>query len=268
MKETLEFVIRHGYMILFAVVFVEQAGLPVASVPVLLGIGALSADGRFSFATALLVALSASLPADAAWFEMGRRKGYRVLRLLCQISLEPDTCVQSATGVFRRFGMGTLVLAKFIPGMGVVTTPMAGVMGMRPARFLLLDGTGAALWAGLYLGLGVVFRRQLEDVAAVVSRTGVSLAVVVIGAIGGYLGWKWLGRRRYLHNLAMKRITPEELWRRIEAGEDVTILDLRHASEIDADGGKVPGALRFAPQELDTRHREIPRDRDIILYCT
>ena len=268
MKETLEFVIRHGYMILFGVVFVEQAGLPVASVPVLLGIGALSAEGRFSFAPALLVALSASLPADAAWFEMGRSKGYRVLRLLCRISLEPDTCVQSATGVFRRYGMGTLVLAKFIPGMGIVTTPMAGVMGMPLARFLLLDGTGAALWDTLYLGLGVVFRRQLEDFAAVVAKTGFSLAVVVIAAIGGYLGWKWLGRRRYLRNLAMARISPEELWRRMEAGEDVTVLDLRHASEIDADGSKVPGALRFAPQDLDTKHQEIPRDRDIILYCT
>jgi membrane protein DedA with SNARE-associated domain len=268
LRETLEFVIRHGYMILFAVVFVEQAGLPVASVPVLLGIGALSADGRFSFAVALLVALSASLPADVAWFGMGRTKGYRVLRLLCRISLEPDTCVQSATGVFRRYGMGTLVLAKFIPGMGIVTTPMAGVMRMPLARFLLLDGTGVALWATLYLGLGVVFRRQLEDVAAIVARTGVSLAVVVTCAIGGYLGWKWLGRRRYVRKLAMSRITPEELWRRIEAGEDVTVLDLRHASEIDADGSKVPGALQFAPQDLDTKHQEIPRDRDIILYCT
>ena len=268
MKETLDFLIRHGYAILFGFVFVEQAGLPVASVPLLLGIGALSAEGRFSFAVALLVALVASLPADVAWYEMGRSRGYKVLRLLCHISLEPDTCVQSATGAFRRFGMGTLVVAKFIPGLGVITTPLAGMMGMRPARFLLLDGTGAALWAGLYLALGVVFRRQLEDVAAVVARTGVSLAAVLICAVAGYLGWKWLGRRRYLHKLAMKRIAPEDLWRRMEAGEQVTILDLRHASDIAADGAKLPGALLFAPQELETKHREIPRDRDIILYCT
>jgi Uncharacterized membrane-associated protein len=268
LTETLEFLIRHGYTILFAVVFIEQAGFPVASVPILLGVGALTADGQFSFAVALLVALLASLPADAAWFEMGRRKGYRVLRLLCKISIEPDTCVQSASDVFKRYGMGTLVLAKFIPGMGVVTTPMAGMMGMSPARFLLLDGTGAALWAGLYLGLGVIFRRQLEEVAAVVARTGVSLAAVLICAIGGYVGWKWLGRRRYLRKVAMARITPEELWRRIEAGEDVTILDLRHTSELDENGSKVPGALRFPPEDLETKHHEIPRDREIVLYCT
>src|SRR5260370_35916490 len=108
--------------------------------------------------------------------------------------------------------MGTLVVAKLIPGMGVVTTPMAGMMGMSPARFLLLDGTGATLWAGLYLGLGVIFRRQLEDVAAVVARTGVSLAAVLICAIGGYVGWKWLGRRRYLRRVGKEGITPGELW--------------------------------------------------------
>ena len=268
MTEILQFLIRHGYSILFGVVFIEQAGLPVASVPLLLGIGALSAEGRFSFAIALLVALLASLPADAVWYEMGRRKGYKVLRVMCHISLEPDTCVQSATGAFRRYGIGTLVVAKFIPGLGVITTPMAGMMGMRPARFLLLDGTGAALWASLYLALGVVFRRQLEDVAAVVSRTGAWFAAVLIAALGGYLCWKWLGRRCYIRKLAMARITPEELWRRMEAGEEITILDLRHASEIDSDGSKVPGALRFPPEELETKHHEIPRDRDIVLYCT
>jgi membrane protein DedA with SNARE-associated domain len=268
MTEVLQFLIRHGYAILFSVIFVEQAGLPVASVPVLLGVGALSADGYFSFGAALLLALLACLPADVVWYELGRRRGYKVLRLLCRISLEPDSCVDRSTSVFSRYGMGTIIVAKFIPGMGAVVTPMAGLMRMSPARFLLLDGAGAALWASVYLTLGVIFRRELERIAALVSRTGVSLAVVVICAIGGYLGWKWLGRRRYLRKLEMARISPEELRRRIDGGEQITILDLRHASEIDADNAKVPGAIRFSPEELAAKHQEIPRDRDIVLYCT
>src|ERR1700676_2738865 len=139
MKETLEFVIRHGYLILFTVVFVEQAGLPVASVPVLLGIGALSADGPFSFAAALLITLAACLPADTIWYQLGRRRGYKVLRVLCTISIEPETCVERTTGSFTRYGMATLVIAKFVPGLGAVATPMAGYMKMRPGRFLMLD---------------------------------------------------------------------------------------------------------------------------------
>src|SRR3989442_316399 len=139
MHEVLQFLIRHGYAILFAVVFLEQAGLPIASVPVLLGVGALSAEGRFSTGAALLLALLASLTADVAWYELGRRRGYGVLRILCRISLEPDSCVKRTTGTFRRHGAGTLVVAKFVPGLGAIATPMAGLMGMSTARFLLVD---------------------------------------------------------------------------------------------------------------------------------
>ena len=207
MPETLQFLIRHGYLILFSVVFVEQAGFPVASVPVLLGVGALSADGRFSFGAALLLALAACLPADTIWYELGKRRGYKVLNLLCRISLEPDTCVERTTGSFSRHGKGTLVVAKFVPGLSAVATPMAGLMKMRLGRFLLLDSLGAALWAGVYLTLGVVFRSELERIAAIVARTGASLAAVLICAIGGYFAWKWIGRRRYLRKIAMARIS-------------------------------------------------------------
>jgi membrane protein DedA with SNARE-associated domain len=268
MQAILQFLIRHGYLILFSVVFVEQAGLPVASVPVLLGIGALSADGRFSFGVAVLVAVFACLPADTIWYELGKRRGYKVLNLLCRISLEPDTCVERTTGSFERLGRGTLIVAKFVPGLSAVATPMAGLMKMRLGRFLLLDGLGSALWAGVYLALGVIFRSELERIAAIIARTGVTLAAVLISTIGGYFAWKWIGRRRYLRKIAMARISPEELRRRMEAGEEFAILDLRHSSEIEDDGATLPGALHFAPEELEVRHKEIPRDRDIVLYCT
>ena len=264
MNDVLQFLIQHGYTILFGVVFLEQAGLPVASVPVLLGVGALSAEGHFSIAVSLLLAVAASLCADIIWYELGRLRGFGVLRVLCRISLEPDTCVRRTTGAFRKHGPGTLVAAKFIPGFGAVATPMAGLLGMSLPRFLILDTTGVALWAGLYLGLGVVFRSQLEKAAAVIARTGISLAVAAICLVGGYVAWKWRQRQRWLRQLETARIAPQELWRRMQAGEDFAILDLRHVKA----GSKLPGALRFPPEELETRHQEIPRDRNIVLYCT
>jgi membrane protein DedA with SNARE-associated domain len=268
MNEVSQFLIQHGYAILFGVVFLEQTGLPVASVPVLLGVGALSAEGRFSFSAALLLALLASLSADLVWYELGRRRGYGVLRVLCRISLSPDTCVKRTTAAFRRHGPGTLILAKFVPGLGAIATPMAGLMQMPPARFVMLDSTGAALWAGLYLGLGVIFRSELERIAALIARTGLSLAAAAFCLIFGYLTWKWVDRRRYVRQLDMARIAPEDLWRRMQAGEDIVILDLRHTPAVMDDGAKLPGALRFPPEELETKHHEIPRDRDIVLYCT
>jgi membrane protein DedA with SNARE-associated domain len=266
MSEVLQFLIRHGYAVLFCFVFLEQTGLPIASVPVLLGIGALSADGRFSIAAALGLTLLASLSADMVWYELGRRRGYGVLRVLCRISIEPDTCVKRTTRTFQRHGSRTLVIAKFVPGLGAVTTPMAGLLRMPPAQFLLLDGLGVTLWAGLYLGLGFLFRSQLEQVAAIISRTGTSLALIAALLTGSYFAWKWRARRRYLRMLDTARILPEELLRRMEAGETMVILDMRHSG--GPDGARLPGALRFPPEELDQRHEEIPRDRDIVLYCS
>ena len=258
MNEVLEYLIRHGYAILFVAVFLEQAGLPVPSVPVLLGVGALSSDGFFSFPASLLIALSASLPADAVWYRLGRTRGYGVLRVLCRLSLEAETCVSHTTSVFHRYGSKTLLVAKFIPGLSTVAPPLAGMMNMATSRFLLLDGLGATFWAGAYLGLGFVFRKQLEQVAAVVARTGTSLAVVIVGGFGGYLAWKWFDRQRFLHRLTMARLTPEDLWRRIQAGDQITILDLRHRPEIEEGERVLPGALHFPPAELEERHSRGP----------
>jgi len=268
MDDALQYLIRHGYAILFVGVFLEQAGLPVPAVPLLLGVGALSADGLFTIATALLVALSASLPADAVWFELGRRRGYGVLRVLCRISLEAETCVTRTTGVFHRYGPKTLLVSKFVPGLNTVAPPLAGMMNMTAPRFLLLDGLGAMVWAGAYLGLGFVFRNELERIAAIIANTGASLAAVIVCGFCCYLAWKWFDRRRYLRRLNMARILPEELWRRIQAGEDIAILDLRHRPEIEEQGAVLPGAIHFPPAELEERHHEIPRDRDIALYCS
>jgi membrane protein DedA with SNARE-associated domain/rhodanese-related sulfurtransferase len=240
----------------------------VPSVPVLLGVGALSSDGFFSFPASLLIALSACLPADGVWYHLGRSRGYGVLRVLCRLSLEAETCVSRTTSVFHRYGSKPLLVAKFIPGLSTVAPPLAGMMNIPVHRFLLLDGLGATFWAGAYLGLGFVFRRQLEEVAAIVAHTGASLAIVIVGGFGGYLAWKWVDRQRFLHRLNMARLTPEELWRRIQGGENMTILDLRHRPEIEEGGAVLPGALHFPPAELEEKLREVPRDRDIVLYCS
>jgi len=268
MQQALDFLIRHGYAILFVVVFTEQIGIPVPSVPLLLGVGALSADGQFSLAAAVLVTVLASLPGDAAWYELGRKRGYGVLRVLCRISFEPDTCVTRTTGAFHRHGPWTLAVAKFIPGLSTVAPPLAGMLHMSPARFLFLDGLGAALWAVAYLGLGFVFRRELEWIAGMVANTGASLAAILSIVLLGYFGWKWFERRRFLQQLDIARVTPEEVWRRIQAGEEIALLDLRHPPDVESQAAVLPGALRFPPEELEARHEEIPRDRDIVLYCS
>ena len=118
MHQTLEFVLRHGYLLIFFNVFLEQLGLPIPTQPILLAFGALAGAGKMSYPMGLALAVLATLAADTLWYFLGRRRGAAVLRLLCRISLEPDSCVRQTESVFLRYGPRALLFAKFVPGGG------------------------------------------------------------------------------------------------------------------------------------------------------
>jgi membrane protein DedA with SNARE-associated domain len=266
--ETIQFLVRHGYTVLFVWVLAEQLGLPIPAIPTLLAAGALAGAGRLNVAFAVGLAVLASLLSDVAWYQIGRHRGAQVLRFLCRISLEPDSCVRRTEDVFARHGARSLLIAKFVPGLNTAAPPLAGVFRMHLPRFLLFDGLGALSWAGMFAGLGYLFSRELEQVASSVLRTGAWLVGAMAGMLVAYVGWKYLQRHRYLRRLRIDRIGQEELKRKLDAGENVVIVDLRHAIDFEAEPHTIPGALRVPPEELEQRHHEIPRDRDIVLYCT
>ena len=268
MHAVLQFVLHHGYGLLFAWVLVEQIGIPIPSVPLLLAMGALARDHKFSFGVALALALLATLMDDVVWYQLGRVRGSSVLRLICRISLEPESCVSDTKRLFSRLGGSALVIAKFVPGLSIAAPPMAGLTRMKPWRFLALDGAGALLWSGAYLTTGFLFSSQLERAAENAAQFGSWFLTLLILAFTGYAGWKYYQRRKFIRNLHVDRIPPVELLRRIEAGEEITVMDLRHAIEIERGGLKIRGAIWMEAKELEERHLEIPRDRDIILYCS
>jgi membrane protein DedA with SNARE-associated domain len=266
--EVLGFLIRNGYAVLFAWVWTEQVGLPVPGEPVLLAMGALAGTGRSRLDLAIAVAVAGCLLADLIWYEVGRWRGRQVLSFLCRLSLERDSCVRESQDKFTRYGASSLLVAKFVPGLNTVAQPLAGIIRMPRLRFLVFDVLGATLWVGLYMGLGYVFADQLEAVGAQVARLGQWLIVLLAAALGGYLLIKWVNRRRFIRQLRIARITPEELKGRLDTGEAVTIVDLRHALDYEAEPAVIAGAIHLTPDELEARHGEIPRDRDIVLYCT
>jgi membrane protein DedA with SNARE-associated domain len=265
MHHPMEFLLRHGYPVLFAMVLAEQLGLPIPSTPFLLAMGALIGTGKYSWTGALSLSMAAAVAADGVWYGIGRRKGASVLKLLCRISLEPDSCVSSTRQWFKRLGGWALVIAKFVPGLSTVAPPMAGLSKMPWWKFLGADGLGGLLWAGAFLELGHVFREQLEDVGAYAARLGGRLIVVLIAAAGLWIAWKYYQRRKFIKSLRVARIQPEELKDQLL---EVAILDLRTAEEYASDGAKIPGAIWIDRKELEARHEEIPRDRDVVLYCT
>lgn len=264
----IDVLVRHGYLVVFCWVLAEQIGLPLPAVPFLLAAGALGGNGRLSLALVLAAAALASLVSDAIWYWIGRVGGGRVLRWLCQVFLEPDSCVRRTQDVFGRYGARSLLIAKFVPGFNTAAPPLAGIIRMPLLEFLVFTGLGGVIWAGGFISLGWLFSTQLEMVARYVARMGSGIVVLLAVALGAYIAWKLIARERFLRRIRIARITPLELKARLDAGEDVMVVDLRHRVDFEAEPSVIPGALYLTTEELEARHVEIPRDREIVLYCT
>src|SRR5579863_1188029 len=267
MTETLQFVARHGYMLIFAWVFVEQAGLPMPSAPLLLAAGAVSGMHHMNLGAAMALAVAGSLASDSMWYEIGRRKGVRVLQFLCRISLEPDSCVRRSQVSFGRNGPRVLLGAKFVPGLSAMAAPLAGIIRMGWRKFLLFDTLGVLAWVSAFMITGYAFSGDLERVAARAAYLGEWLGVLLLAAFVGYILWKFYNRQKFLRKLKIARITPEELKEKLDAGEDVLVVDLRHALDFDANPETIPGALHIDAAELEEAYDVIPRDREIVLFC-
>ena len=267
MDQTIPSHLPHGHLILFAIVVVEQLGLPIPAVPVLLAMGALAGSGNYSLPGVLLTAVLASLVGDLAWFELGRRRGRSVVRRICGMSLEPDYCVRKTEMAFSKFGSRTLLFAKFLPGLSTVAPPLAAMLGLTRTRFILLDGTGALLWAGTFIGAGVVFRRQLGMVLAFATQFGSASIAIVAFAVVLFLTWKYFQRERFLRHLRVSRITPDALLHATKTMDGVFVLDLRDPVDLRINPTRIKGALWMSLDDVGRRHHEIPRDRDVALYC-
>jgi membrane protein DedA with SNARE-associated domain/rhodanese-related sulfurtransferase len=268
MNEILELLVRHGAAILFAAVFVEQIGIPLPAAPWLLAAGALIGAGKLNWWIALSAATFGSLLGDLIWFHLGRHYGNRVLGLLCRVSLEPDSCARRTQNLFTRYGMRGLVLAKFIPGLGTLAPPLAGNSGVSTIRFIFFDGLSSVLYGGCFILVGVLFSQQLEQVINAFAGLGRSAFGVVAGLVALYIAYKYFQRQRLLRELRIARITVEELHQKQEAGENPMILDLRPHIELEQNPSIIQGALHMSMDEVEHRQHEIPRDRDVILYCS
>lgn len=266
--ETVAYLAAHGYAVLFFWVAAEQLGAPVPAAPILLAAGVLSATGQLSLTSAFAVAVLACLIGDTTWYTIGKSKGTAVLKTLCRVSLEPDSCVRRTSEFISRHGGRSLLIAKFIPGIGAVAVPLTANSGVSAAAFLLYDLLGVALYAGTYLLAGHLLGGRIDRLEMFAGTLKMIAAGVALAGTAGILAWRLHQRERFLSDLRMARIEPEAVLAMIENGEKPYIVDLRHALDVLPDPRVIPGALRMTPDEVAARHDEIPRDREIILYCT
>ncbi len=234
--ETLQVLDQYAFVILPALLVAEQFGIPLPAVPALLGFGALAAHGRGNIPLMLSTMAAVALIVDFAWYELGRRRGAQVLRGLGRLSPEPDLCARRAEEVFARYGARGMLVAKFVPGLTMVLPPLAGVFAVGRVRFAVYELAGALLWAGTWIGVGYAFSDAVAVIAAGVEQLGLWL-VVVAALLGAYIVVKFLRRRRYLRRLRRATISPEALEGRLDAGEDVSIVDLRTPREASRHAG-------------------------------
>ena len=259
---------QYGLAIVFGNVLVEQIGLPVPAIPTLVVAGALAAGEKLSAVAVFAVALIACVIADVTWYIAGRRYGNRVMRILCGISLTPDSCVSEAQTRFERFGLNVLLIAKFIPGVALLAPPLAGATRIGWMSFLLFDAAGGALWVAAGMGGGMLLGSQIERLLEYLQNYGAAAILLVVALVAAYIAFKWWERHRFYAMLRMARISVDDLYRLMDTGETPLIVDVRSSIARTLEPRHIPGALHLPLQGFEEHIRELPRDREIILYCS
>lgn len=267
MRDLIPLLIAHGALIVFLVTLAARAGVPVPAAPLLVVAGGVSMTGQMSLVVSLLASLVANVMGDAIWYQAGRWRGHRVMKLLCRISLSPDTCVRQSEGILSKWGGSSLVAAKFLPGISVVAAPMAGALGMSWQRFLAYDLGASFIWTSVFLAIGVLFAGQIALVLDVMTQFGTIAAVAIVIVLAVMITARWLRRRWMLSDRYAPRIAVHELRELIRRGESPIVIDVRSSVAMLADARRVPGAIVATLAQLPTTATELPRDREVVLYC-
>jgi membrane protein DedA with SNARE-associated domain len=268
MDQLIALLAQYGLLLIFANVFLAQAGLPLPALPTLIVAGALVRDGQLPLALVLLTAVVASLLGDLPWYVAGRKAGYRVLGMLCRLSIEPDSCVQQTETKFERWGAPSLLIAKFVPGFSTVAPPVAGAMRLGLPAFLGYSAAGALLWAGVAVALGMIFHTQVDALIQWLDEMGKLAFAVVAAVVVFYMAAKYVERWLYIRVLRMARITAPELQSLKQEDAPVVILDVRSSTARKIDPRHIPGAVMVNISDAEHPMGAVPPEHPIVVYCS
>jgi membrane protein DedA with SNARE-associated domain/rhodanese-related sulfurtransferase len=260
--------VDYRILVITANVLANQLGLPVPVIPTLIVAGALAAQGAISPAALFVSAILACVIADSVWFFAGRVYGNGVMKLMCRISLTPDSCVSETQSRFERWGSNALLFAKFVPGLALIAPPLAGATKMAWPRFLAYSTLGSGAWVGIAITGGMLFRRQIEQIMPRLADFGLAAVGVICALLVAYITYKWWERMRFYSVLRMARIDVDELYKMMNAGVAPLIVDVRSSTALTLDPRSIPGALHIPLTEVHQHLGDLPRDREIISYCT
>jgi membrane protein DedA with SNARE-associated domain len=270
MNDLLPLISRHGYLLLAAVCLAEAIGLPLPAALAILTAGAVAAFGSLHLYLVFGVGVLALISGDIFLYFMGRFSGWALLGLLCRLYANPETCILRSAEYFYRRGKQTLLFAKFIPGINTMSPPLAGSMKMRLGDFLLFDSAGAALYVGAYAIVGYLFSDALRAITRGLRSAGFAAEVIFGIGLAAYIVYRIWVYRKYRLLDVIPRVPAEELARRLAsaAAQNMLIADVRSHGYYDADSERIAGSIRIEPNNLIEEIKDLPKDREIYLYCT
>ena len=271
MDQIVTYLLRHGYYVLFLAVLARQLCLPVPGLLFVLAAGALAGAGHLNFTFVITVAVLGCVLADFGWYEVGRLRGNAIVHYIQGFTGVSDSTL-NVKQMFRRYGVKSLLFSKFVVGLDAIAAPFAGMFGTSRLRFIAFDTMGSALWVGAYAGLGCAFNQQLDRAAALLRKLGVWMGVAILVGLLAFVVRRLARWLRFLHELRLARITPQELKQGMDSGEKMTIIDLLGCPYHPTDRNGIPGAIRINPHKLEQYQGfSIPRDwmdHDVVLYCS
>ncbi|MDM0114737.1 DedA family protein/thiosulfate sulfurtransferase GlpE [Variovorax sp. J22R133] len=267
MEQLLALATQHGVLVVFIATLAKRLGAPLPGSAIMVVAGGLVASGALSLPAIVAAAVVGNVLGDAAWFYLGRHFGYRVMRLLCKVSLSPDSCVRRSETLITDWGGVSLIAAKFVPGVSVVAPPMAGALHMPLLRFAAFDGLAALIWTGVYLGLGWAFSGQIQAVLEALADAGVVGGAILAVLIAIGLAVRYWQRRSALRDLAIPRIGIDELRTLLEGEPMPVVIDVRSEASAAIKPHRIPGAITIHPKGIEQHVGDLPHDRDIVLYC-
>jgi membrane protein DedA with SNARE-associated domain/rhodanese-related sulfurtransferase len=256
---------QYGLAFVFLNVLAVQAGLPIPAYPTLIVAGAY-ATGAHSIAALIGAGVAGAVIADAGWYLAGRRFGMSILGMLCRMSLSKDSCVRQTESIFQRFGPASMLVAKFVPGFASVATALAGALRLRYLVFALFDTLGAALWVGVGVALGYIFRDAINGVLGKLAVLGRGGGTIVAVAIVVWILIKWWRRHLFVMRLRMDRVSVHELHTLIEAHKVAAILDVRSPLSQQATG-LIPGSRTVDIEHIDEGIDGLSPDGEVVVYC-
>jgi membrane protein DedA with SNARE-associated domain len=180
-------------VLLFLLICVESAGVPLPGETALVASGVLASQGKLNISAVIVIASVAAIIGDNCGYWIGRKGGRQLLERWSLVARHTQKVLPRAERIFAKHGGKTVFFGRFIAILRITTAWMAGISHMPWWRFLLFNAAGGILWA---TAIGLVAYFAGSAAADAIQTYGLYAgAGIVVVTVAVALGLRWWERR-------------------------------------------------------------------------